>query len=251
MASPDLPPYVLCLSRAGSGLEADDTVTNRVLFRLAGGKMGKTENRSRSCWVGLGLLIYLPYKNMDAIKRPRKMLVAACTPPRCFEEVQSSRSATISLSYPRCAIPVLLLAPPHPHLSWTQTWNLVSWVRHRDIHLLTVARYTYTNDQRFRATHAAQSDDWILQLKYPQHRDAGIYECQVSTTPHLSHFIHLSVVAISSNFARRYSSAPAPRKFFSDRVRLSDINKPCFDTFDPKLGLQEEFFGMFSKKLQN
>ncbi|KAL7305740.1 hypothetical protein TKK_0001991 [Trichogramma kaykai] len=72
---------------------------------------------------------------------------------------------------------------------------LVSWVRHRDIHLLTIGRYTYTNDQRFRAIHHVHSDDWVLQIKYPQHRDSGIYECQVSTTPHTSHFIHLNVVA--------------------------------------------------------
>lgn len=70
----------------------------------------------------------------------------------------------------------------------------VSWVRHRDIHLLTVGRYTYTSDQRFRAIHHPHSDDWILQIKYPQHRDSGIYECQVSTTPHISHFVHLTIV---------------------------------------------------------
>lgn len=70
----------------------------------------------------------------------------------------------------------------------------VSWVRHRDIHLLTVGRYTYTSDQRFRALHQPHTEDWILQIKYPQHRDSGIYECQISTTPHLSHFIHLNVV---------------------------------------------------------
>ncbi|CAD0198987.1 unnamed protein product [Chrysodeixis includens] len=70
----------------------------------------------------------------------------------------------------------------------------VSWVRHRDIHLLTVGRYTYTSDQRFRAIHLPHSEDWTLQIKYPQHRDSGIYECQISTTPHMSHFIHLNVV---------------------------------------------------------
>lgn len=58
----------------------------------------------------------------------------------------------------------------------------VSWVRHRDIHLLTVGRYTYTSDQRFKAIHHPHSEDWILQIKYPQHRDSGIYECQVRFT---------------------------------------------------------------------
>lgn len=66
-----------------------------------------------------------------------------------------------------------------------QTLLQVSWVRHRDIHLLTVGRYTYTSDQRFKAIHHAHSEDWILQIKYPQHRDSGIYECQVMILLHL------------------------------------------------------------------
>ncbi|CAH2063665.1 unnamed protein product, partial [Iphiclides podalirius] len=76
-----------------------------------------------------------------------------------------------------------------------KTLNMqVSWVRHRDIHLLTVGRYTYTSDQRFRSIHLPHTEDWTLQIKYPQHRDTGIYECQISTTPHMSHYIHLNVV---------------------------------------------------------
>ncbi|XP_071538414.1 neurotrimin-like isoform X2 [Panulirus ornatus] len=70
----------------------------------------------------------------------------------------------------------------------------VSWIRHRDIHLLTVGRYTYTSDQRFRALHEEDSDDWILKINYVQTRDSGMYECQISTTPPLSHFIRLNVV---------------------------------------------------------
>lgn len=69
-------------------------------------------------------------------------------------------------------------------------------MRHRDVHLLTVGRYTYTSDQRFRAIHQPHSEDWTLQLKYPQHRDSGVYECQISSTPHISHFIHLTVIGI-------------------------------------------------------
>jgi len=70
----------------------------------------------------------------------------------------------------------------------------VSWVRHRDIHLLTVGRYTYTGDQRFRSINQPPSEDWTLQIKYPQIRDSGVYECQISTTPHISQYIHLQVV---------------------------------------------------------
>ncbi|CAL7945057.1 unnamed protein product [Xylocopa violacea] len=70
----------------------------------------------------------------------------------------------------------------------------VSWVRHRDVHLLTLGRYTYTNDQRFRPIHNVQTDDWTLEIKYPQLRDSGYYECQVSTSPHMSHIVHLDVI---------------------------------------------------------
>lgn len=70
----------------------------------------------------------------------------------------------------------------------------VSWVRHRDIHLLTVGVETYTSDQRFVASHFPHTEDWTLQVKYPQRRDSGTYECQVSTTPPIGHSMLLSVV---------------------------------------------------------
>jgi len=75
----------------------------------------------------------------------------------------------------------------------------VSWVRHRDIHLLTVGRYTYTSDQRFEALHSPHTEDWQLRVKYPQRKDTGVYECQISTTPPIGHFVHLHVVGNSYN----------------------------------------------------
>ncbi|XP_050296896.1 uncharacterized protein LOC126736543 isoform X2 [Anthonomus grandis grandis] len=70
----------------------------------------------------------------------------------------------------------------------------VSWIRHRDLHLLTVNRFTYTSDQRFSARHNPQTEDWTLQVRYPQKRDAGVYECQVGTTPPIGISMYLSVV---------------------------------------------------------
>lgn len=70
----------------------------------------------------------------------------------------------------------------------------MSWIRHRDVHLLAVGGFTYTSDDRFTARHAAASQDWLLMIHYLQERDAGLYECQISTTPPKSHLIHLSVV---------------------------------------------------------
>ena len=70
----------------------------------------------------------------------------------------------------------------------------VSWIRHRDVHILTVGRYNYASDQRFSIVRQRPSEDWTLQIKYSQARDSGLYECQVSTQPHRSQFVQLNVV---------------------------------------------------------
>ncbi|XP_017461949.1 PREDICTED: uncharacterized protein LOC108355287 isoform X2 [Rhagoletis zephyria] len=73
--------------------------------------------------------------------------------------------------------------------------GVVSWIRKKDYHLLTVGLTTYSSDERFSATHLKHSEDWTLQIKFVQLRDAGVYECQVSTHPPTSIFLHLNVVA--------------------------------------------------------
>ena len=70
----------------------------------------------------------------------------------------------------------------------------MSWIRHHDLHILTVGGYTYTADMRFRSIYNAASDEWILQIQYVQKRDAGRYECQINTQPVRSYFVQLSVV---------------------------------------------------------
>ncbi|CAN8005559.1 unnamed protein product, partial [Ixodes hexagonus] len=70
----------------------------------------------------------------------------------------------------------------------------VSWIRRRDLHVLTVGRFTYTSDQRFQTIHMDNSDSWMLQIQYPQKKDAGVYECQVSTLPKISRFVTLNII---------------------------------------------------------
>ncbi|XP_050689676.1 zwei Ig domain protein zig-8-like [Eriocheir sinensis] len=72
--------------------------------------------------------------------------------------------------------------------------HTVSWIRHRDLHLLTVDHYTYTTDQRFQALHEPSTGDWVLLVGWVQQRDAGVYECQIGTTPPTSHFVTLGVM---------------------------------------------------------
>ncbi|XP_037787696.1 zwei Ig domain protein zig-8-like [Penaeus monodon] len=63
--------------------------------------------------------------------------------------------------------------------------NTVSWIRDVDLHILTVAQYTYTADDRFEVIHSpdSNSNSWILKIKSVQPRDSGRYECQVNTHP--------------------------------------------------------------------
>merc|ERR1719384_2113481 len=59
-----------------------------------------------------------------------------------------------------------------------RTNSTVSWIRHSDLHILTVGRYTYTADNRYQSIYNPTTDEWILQIKYLQSRDSGMYECQ-------------------------------------------------------------------------
>lgn len=70
----------------------------------------------------------------------------------------------------------------------------VSWIRKRDLHILTAGILTYTSDQRFQVIRPDKSDNWTLQIKFPQLRDSGIYECQVNTEPKMSLPFRLNVI---------------------------------------------------------
>lgn len=73
--------------------------------------------------------------------------------------------------------------------------GVVSWIKRKAVQeLLTVGLITYANDARFQAIHFHHSEDWTLQIKYVQARDAGLYECQVSTHPPKSIFLNLEIV---------------------------------------------------------
>ncbi|XP_057366639.1 zwei Ig domain protein zig-8-like [Daphnia carinata] len=85
----------------------------------------------------------------------------------------------------------------------------VSWIRQRELNgiirpvILTTGLFTYTSDQRFSVLQRAVSEysptdetltEWVLQIKFVQPRDSGIYECQVSTEPRISENFYLNVV---------------------------------------------------------
>lgn len=105
----------------------------------------------------------------------------------------------------------------------------VSWIRKRDAHILTVDRYTFIADDRFQAFLVEATDTWTLQVKYVQARDAGQYECQVSTEPKMSHFITLNVVGKYANlYFIYYIFLYFSQTFFNGSIIIADIlcNKP-------------------------
>jgi len=70
----------------------------------------------------------------------------------------------------------------------------ISWIRHSDLHILTVGRYTYTADLRYQSIYNPTTDEWILQIKFLREQDRGMYECQVSSQPVRSFFVRLNIV---------------------------------------------------------
>ncbi|XP_025831108.1 zwei Ig domain protein zig-8 isoform X3 [Agrilus planipennis] len=70
----------------------------------------------------------------------------------------------------------------------------VSWIRHADVHIISVGTYTYTSDQRYFILHDNTSGDWTLQIKWVSAKDEGTYGCQLNTQPIKSYYIMLTVV---------------------------------------------------------
>ncbi|KAF7394978.1 lachesin-like isoform X1 [Vespula maculifrons] len=79
-------------------------------------------------------------------------------------------------------------------ISCSFLYLLVSWMRKRDMHILSAGILMYTSDLRFLVIHPENSENWTLQIKSPQERDSGVYECQVSTEPKMSLNYTLNVV---------------------------------------------------------
>jgi len=72
--------------------------------------------------------------------------------------------------------------------------KVVSWIRIRDLHVLSFGQYLFTNDARFGIQHPLRdSAIWNLQIKDVSHKDMGSYECQVNTEPKNKFLVNLTV----------------------------------------------------------
>ncbi|XP_066943911.1 lachesin-like [Macrobrachium rosenbergii] len=73
----------------------------------------------------------------------------------------------------------------------------VSWIRGRDLHVLSSGQVAFSSDSRVSVAHVG--DSWTLTIKYTQPRDAGQYSCQVNTQPRIATWYNLTVIEARAN----------------------------------------------------
>ncbi|XP_076643876.1 zwei Ig domain protein zig-8 isoform X2 [Halictus rubicundus] len=71
--------------------------------------------------------------------------------------------------------------------------KVVSWMRSKDLHILTSGNTPFSSDTRFGPQHTPGSDAWTLRLDNARKTDSGKYECQVNTEPKMMYAVQLSV----------------------------------------------------------
>ena len=68
-------------------------------------------------------------------------------------------------------------------------------MRHSDVSLISVGKYKYIKDSRFRVINESpKQQDWELAINDVKQKDEGFYECQVNTLPPLQQSFFLTVV---------------------------------------------------------
>ncbi|KAG5682155.1 hypothetical protein PVAND_011527 [Polypedilum vanderplanki] len=70
----------------------------------------------------------------------------------------------------------------------------ISWIRKRDLAILTSNTFVYTTDTRFSVIHITDTNNWDLRIKPVNERDQGLYECQINTEPKINFPIFLEVI---------------------------------------------------------
>lgn len=149
---------------------------------------------------------------LTLVKKKRIKIVRTTLSESTTNTIHSNNSNPSGCLSSKC-----LSSPPPPRFSCDLQWLTrnpafslqVTWIRKKDVHVLTVGLFRYTTDDRFRALHSESSNNWTLRIASAQLSDSGTYECQVSTEPKLSKSFTLVVVG-------RLPTRLLPSDFFSD-----------------------------------
>ncbi|XP_075223585.1 uncharacterized protein LOC142325557 isoform X2 [Lycorma delicatula] len=75
--------------------------------------------------------------------------------------------------------------------------KVVSWIRTKDLHILSSSFFIFTSDSRFSVSHPdGDSASWDLKIKSARPADQGLYECQVNTEPKMKQAVMLTITEI-------------------------------------------------------
>ncbi|XP_053647534.2 opioid-binding protein/cell adhesion molecule homolog [Cherax quadricarinatus] len=83
----------------------------------------------------------------------------------------------------------------------------VSWIRQRDLHVISANELTFISDDRFKVNIDNATSSYTLEVTTALRNDSGVYECQVNTRPKLSRPVVLAVQVPAA-------SIPGPRELF-------------------------------------
>ena len=101
----------------------------------------------------------------------------------------------------------------------------MAWIRHKDLHILSVGQLKYTSDNRYDIVHRPSTNEYQLHISYIQAKDAGVYECQISTKPISAFHIDLRVVPNQGKTISRFWNC---KNFWTDScLKVSVLRKFC------------------------
>ena len=107
----------------------------------------------------------------------------------------------------------------------------VAWIRHKDLAILSVGQLKYSSDNRYDLVHRKITNEYQLHINYLQPKDAGVYECQVSTKPVSAFYISLKV-APGGKDNKQFTVETSITKLTFYHIRCFLLSK---DAFTPNL----------------
>ncbi|KAH9503134.1 hypothetical protein Btru_070026 [Bulinus truncatus] len=73
----------------------------------------------------------------------------------------------------------------------------VVWRRIKDDEVLTIGKLVWSKDHRILVEYSQRNDDvtsWDLIIRHVRHEDAGMYECQLTSTEKIAWHVELKII---------------------------------------------------------
>ncbi|KAH1004993.1 hypothetical protein HUJ04_006074 [Dendroctonus ponderosae] len=114
--------------------------------------------------------------------------------------------------------------------------KVVSWIRTKDILILTSGPHTFASDFRFEVIHSEKNVEfWGLRIRGVKEDDAGQYECQVNSEPKMSLAYQLTVSALGeaedSSKWLGFAKVQEPKEAYVQHASAFSISCEIFPMF--------------------